>query len=697
MFNEITLKNFRQHRDLTVTFENGVVALRGANEAGKTTLLEAIAYALGGADMLREPLPEVVTWGLKESQLKVSLAFTVNAVQYVVTRGKSGAEIRCGVEIKATGQREVTRYVETLLGCPIKTATQLMLANQQKLRGTLEEDGAAIKLIEQLANFAAIDKIIGLVQAKRPCGTTVSVEARIATLAEQLVAPLEDTTTPLQDAVEVAQLKALAQQDVVDGLRKAWETDQAAARDAQQRLDRAAQASAAVQVAASRLEQAKATLSLIKPLPGLAQVGIDALRQQVQDATRFTRAQQAWNMLTAVPEPAWEGSHEDLTKEHQKAFEAERVAMVAAGNIRARIGGLAAQRITQTACGLCGKDLSAVPEVVTKNAELDAQIAALEEEHAAERSAQETAAAERAAYAGVIDDGRKAGYIFQQISEFITLDHSFVPAKWTWIGPDLRQPVVNPAQELRNEEAKAAKYQQDLGRKQQQEALVEQLQTAFAGAMEAEVVAKKATDGAQAALDAAAVSTAALYEAEQVFSAAERELRDAEQALRMAKLLYEQQVNARKAVEDQLAAARKELSDMQFNNQLVTDLRKARPAIVEELWNVVSATVSTYFSEIRGTPSVFLRCDDSFQVDGRGIKGLSGSTLDALGLAIRMTLTKWFLPNTRFMVLDEPAAAADEDRETNMLGVIASSQFDQILLVTHSNLADSVASQVVRL
>jgi ABC-type transport system involved in cytochrome bd biosynthesis fused ATPase/permease subunit len=76
---------------------------------------------------------------------------------------------------------------------------------------------------------------------------------------------------------------------------------------------------------------------------------------------------------------------------------------------------------------------------------------------------------------------------------------------------------------------------------------------------------------------------------------------------------------------------------------------------------------------------------------------LSGSTLDALGLAIRIALTKTFLPNSRFMVLDEPAAACDDSREANMLGLVAACDFDQVLLVTHSTLADSFAAQVVNL
>lgn len=136
---------------------------------------------------------------------------------------------------------------------------------------------------------------------------------------------------------------------------------------------------------------------------------------------------------------------------------------------------------------------------------------------------------------------------------------------------------------------------------------------------------------------------------------------------------------------------------MEDNNALIDFLRKARPKITDQLWGMVMDTVSSYFSSIRGTQSVVTRADNGFKVDGHNIGGLSGSTKDALGLGIRKALTKTFLPNASFMMLDEPASGCDEDREANMLGLIAGGGFEQVILITHSDLADSFATQVVQL
>jgi DNA repair ATPase RecN len=697
MFNELTLKNFRKHVDRTFTFDNGMIALRGANEDGKTTMLEAISYALGGARLLREPLSEVVTWGQKEASLKVSLAFTINGVQYIVTRSKSGAEIRTHEKIEATGQDEVSKYVETLLGCSVKTAQQLMLANQQKLRGTLEEDGAAVKLIEQLADFQLIDLIIALVQKHLPCGTTVAVEGRIKLLEEQVAVPVEDDTGPFKEQVAALQQTLGTLGEVYTGRKVVYDGLQQPARLAQERLSAASQAQTSVRVAAERLEGAKATFAAIHPQPGPDEATIAELRRQVEDATRHRRAVAAKQALLDVPEPAWEGLYAELQAAHNAARirHTDLAAQIAehAGNIKA----LKAQKITATACGLCGKDLSAVPEVVSKNATLDSHIATLEVAMATAAEELKDAEEEAKQYQAVINDGFQADHIFQQHAEFITLDRNFTPAKWEWIGPDTERVVTSPVEALNTAVAAAAKYQQELGRQQQAKQAVEQAEKNLNDATASAALALAAADGAQDVLDKAAAATQDLYEAEQQYRTADQAVKNAQRDLDTAVKMYEMRLNERKKTEGMLAAARKELSDMAFNNELVNALRKARPSIVEELWNIVGAGVSNVFSSIRGLPSTFARDNDSFTVDGRGIKGLSGSTLDALGLAIRITLTKTFLPNTRFLVVDEPAAAADENRETNMLGVIAASEFDQVLLVTHSDLADTFASQVIRL
>lgn len=80
MLKTITLKNFRKHVDFTTTLGNGIQVIRAANEGGKSTILEAIGYALFGAKALRTPLEQVVTWGEDAKKLKVELVLMLEGL-----------------------------------------------------------------------------------------------------------------------------------------------------------------------------------------------------------------------------------------------------------------------------------------------------------------------------------------------------------------------------------------------------------------------------------------------------------------------------------------------------------------------------------------------------------------------------------------------------------------------------------------
>lgn len=702
MFREISLKCFRQHRDLTVNLTEGVVAIRGMNEAGKTTILEAIAYALFGAKALREPMAETVTWGEKEAALKVRVDFTLNGVDYRVTRSKSGAEIRTTERIEATGQSEVTKFVETLLGANADVCRNLMMADQQALRGALAKGpSAAIELIEKLANFSLIDTILGLVQSSLPCGTTATVEARIATLEAQVKEPLADDTGPLALALSAAEDEHTVHQQAYNDAKGAYDAVQPAARDAEARLLTLSNAQQERNLAEASLASAKAAHERINPVPGPTEAEIEALRKAAEDAQNIVQARAARAELERLPEPEneWEGSYESLVVERKET--ATRVANLnaAINDAQVSIARKEAMKITQTACGLCGKDLTDVPEVASKNAAIDAELETL-------RAAVMSAGEERdncneglAALDGVIAAAAARQAVYQRHAAYITLDAGYVPARWSWSGPDTRAEAdsLAAARAYREAADKARQYQQALGQKDQAKQTLDQAARVLEIAEASVAAATRQAEGAQAVLDDAATKTAELNEVQLRLRDAVGRVETARQALEGGRAILAERQRARDALEAQLKDARKELADMQDNNALVVAIRKARPEITDELWDIASASISHHFSAIRGTDSVVTRADNSFKVDGQSIGGLSGSTLDALGLAIRVALTKVFLPNTSFMMLDEPAAAADDQRESNMLGLISTCGFEQVILITHSDLADSFASQVVRI
>jgi DNA repair exonuclease SbcCD ATPase subunit len=123
-------------------------------------------------------------------------------------------------------------------------------------------------------------------------------------------------------------------------------------------------------------------------------------------------------------------------------------------------------------------------------------------------------------------------------------------------------------------------------------------------------------------------------------------------------------------------------------------IRDAKPKIVRSLWDTAMTLTSEFLTEIRGEPSE-VTFDDGFKVNGAPASSYSGSGKDVLGLALRVALTKAFVPSLDFLIVDEPFAKCSEARQQVALGFLASSGFDQIILVTHEEQSEAIADNLI--
>src|SRR5574340_498364 len=160
--------------------------------------------------------------------------------------------------------------------------------------------------------------------------------------------------------------------------------------------------------------------------------------------------------------------------------------------------------------------------------------------------------------------------------------------------------------------------------------------------------------------------------------------------------LYVQLEKQRTQFVEEIGTIRDQVKSLEFNNALVKRIRAARPIIANKLWAMVLASVSQIFSLMRGETSIVTKGEDGFEVNGHSATSLSGSAKDLLGLAVRAALVKTFIPACPFIVLDEPAAACDDDRSNMLLGYVAASRFQQTLLVTHDSVSETFANIVIR-
>jgi exonuclease SbcC len=90
----LALQNFRQHADSVVTFDKGLTGVIGTNGSGKTTILEAIAWALYGNSATRGTRDSIrFTRAAPRSPVRAELDFELAGHRYRVVRGLTGAEL----------------------------------------------------------------------------------------------------------------------------------------------------------------------------------------------------------------------------------------------------------------------------------------------------------------------------------------------------------------------------------------------------------------------------------------------------------------------------------------------------------------------------------------------------------------------------------------------------------------------------
>jgi exonuclease SbcC len=92
--NHLRLTNFRLHVDTRIDFETGLTGIIGPNGSGKTTILEAIAWALYGMPAVRGKRQDVRSLAASgRAGVKVELDFDLAGHRYRVVRTLSSAEL----------------------------------------------------------------------------------------------------------------------------------------------------------------------------------------------------------------------------------------------------------------------------------------------------------------------------------------------------------------------------------------------------------------------------------------------------------------------------------------------------------------------------------------------------------------------------------------------------------------------------
>jgi len=117
----LKLENFRQHEDSFIEFSDGITIINGANGSGKSTILEAITWAIYGIEAARGNKDTIKFNKAKpRAKVRVELVFGLDDEVFRIERFLDKAELYLGEEENkapiVTTQQEVTKYLTDKLG-----------------------------------------------------------------------------------------------------------------------------------------------------------------------------------------------------------------------------------------------------------------------------------------------------------------------------------------------------------------------------------------------------------------------------------------------------------------------------------------------------------------------------------------------------------------------------------------------------
>ncbi len=181
MLTSIRIKNWRSHKDSYLEFSKGTNLLVGIMGGGKSSVLEAISFALFGTFPALERrtirLEDVIRFG--EEQATVTLTLKLNGQDYRIERVILKKEKRVGTKadifrdgsLIETGSSAVTGYIEQLLGVDYDLFTRAIYSEQNNIDYFLNLDPSGRK--------EEMDRLLGLDRFEDARGNIVTVINRI--------------------------------------------------------------------------------------------------------------------------------------------------------------------------------------------------------------------------------------------------------------------------------------------------------------------------------------------------------------------------------------------------------------------------------------------------------------------------------------------------------------------------------------
>ncbi|HEX2779738.1 MAG TPA: SMC family ATPase [Gemmatimonadaceae bacterium] len=206
--NSLHLLNFRQHADTRIEFDLGLTGIIGANGSGKSTILEAIAWALYGQTAARGTRESIrFARAGARAQVRVELDFELGGHRYRVVRGLTSAELYLDNSVTpiANSLTGVTDLLQRRLGMSQREFFNTYFTGQKEL--------AVMAAMQPAERAKFLSQVLGYEKLKQAQDLVREHRGRIVAEANGLRAGMPDAATVARMLEESsARLEAARQQ-----------------------------------------------------------------------------------------------------------------------------------------------------------------------------------------------------------------------------------------------------------------------------------------------------------------------------------------------------------------------------------------------------------------------------------------------------------------------------------------------------
>lgn len=694
ILHSVAMKNFMKHSDLTISFEPNMNILRSPNEGGKSTVLTAIAYNWFGASALPQSIDETVTWGAKKTSMKTTTKFSIGAADYVCKRSASGAELYKGDSKSpvVTGHKEVSSAIAELFDLPsVAAATKLLVANQNDVRGIISLGAtASASFIEELIDMADVDDLIKDVSERLTYSSDAKkqVIASADAAAEQLAGldkpvstkKMENALTKLKGTAELENTNVLTCQENANETELAFRQHASTIK------------STSVQITNLKNKLAGIKPKLFLPETTISDEEIVAASQQLQQNLKYNfYTNEFIPFVESSPVESWEGTAASLELYVKGLEEKKTLHQEAAVKMKMEMGKIKGMIINDIVCPTCGQDIQDKDSVEKNNL-------LLENDHQQLQMKVDSENADALEVAGLLKEAavlsafqHKQDLWVAKNSHWVEVNDKVIPNEMFMLGGNPTKPLTRMTQVRFNQLCQTRDKQAAiLEAYDQNKTLCDGLESEISVAEKALLKLSEETQGLENARD---VALADIQVAKKKLADTNQAKSDLQLELSVAVAENKALLHQKQQLTDDVEKFRAQAEDIQGNSDLISALRSARLEISSLLWRKLLGVTETYFSLFRGVPSTLDMSKKGILVDGH-LSAPSGSTLDILGLALRLAMSKLFA-NNGLCILDEPSAGCDDERTAAMTAGLLSSGFDQVVLVTHKDVDESAGNLIL--